>query len=342
MEDNNFNKNKYIFTSIPGMLLIGEDVECNRSRQISLFLKELYLYEILLKDLVNFPIKEEERNTALNIAYYISGEEDLIRIIKKKKDLPIAKLSKITKIKQSFLEKWRDYIISYFIIFTNPNYKCIQDYFRIKLRDSEDFHNVHNKKCQVYKGIVLKVSRNSVYILTSMGMFVKIKKDGLMMVGQVCEGEEKKGGKHWKIHISIAILLLIFICSGILIQYNKVQSIVVIDTTSSIKLHVNSFNKVIYAHSPTEKGTKLIESINVINDDVDDAVTKVFEYALNNKMIPEEKKILITINGKALKYGTFVKTNKFTTQQKIPIIINNSGNQQKLPQYLEEEEKTDK
>ena len=341
MENNNFNKNKYIFASIPAILLIGEDVENNRSKQIALFLKELNFYEILLKDLVNFPIKEDERNVALNIAYYISSEEDLMRIIRSKKDLPISKLSKITKIKQSFLEKWRDYILVYYIILTNSNYKCIQDYFRIKLRESGDMPNIHSKRHKEYKGIVLKVSKSSAYIVTSMGMFVKIKREGLMMVGQVCEGKERKGIVHWKIHISIAILVLVFIFSGILIQYNKIQSIVVIDTTSSIKLHVNSFNKVIYAHSPTEKGEKLIESINVINDDVDNAITEVFKYALDNEMIPEEKKILITVSGKALEYGALVETNKFISQNKIPIIINNSGNQQKLPEYLEEE-KTDK
>lgn len=344
MENNNFNKNKYVFTSTPAMLLIGKDIEINRSKQISLFLKELYSYEILLKDLVNFPINEEERNVALNIAYYIAAEEDLIRIIRNKRDLPIDKLSKITKIKQHFLEKWRDHILAYYIILTNLDYKYIQDYFRIKIRESGDIANFNNQKHKTYKGIALKVSRNSVYILTSMGLFIKIKKDGLMMVGQVCEGREKKGIKHWRIHISLIILVLVFICSGIFIQYNKTESIVVIDTTSRIKLHINSFNRVIYAQSPTEKGKKLVESINVIDYDVDNAVTEVFRYALNNGMIPEDKKILITVNGKAIKYGTFVETNKFTTQNKIPIIINNSGNQQKLPEYSEEqeEEKTDK
>lgn len=339
MENSNFNKNKYVFTSLPAMLLVGKDIESNRSKQISLFLKELYSYQILLKDLVNFPIKLEERNLALNIVYYIAADENLNRMIMNKKDLPIAKLSKITKIKQHSLEKWRDYILAYYIILTNPEYKSIQDYFRIKLRESGDTSNDNNKNNRIYKGIALKVSKKSVYIVTSMGEFIKIKKEGLMIVGQLCEGKEKKSIKHWKIHISIIILILVFICSGILIQYNKTQSILVINTTSSIKLHINSFNRVIYAHSSTEKGKKLVESINIIDDDLDNAVTEIFRYALNNEMIPEDKRILITVSGKAVEYGTFVETNKFTAQNKIPIIINNSGNQQKLPEYLEEQDK---
>ena len=72
MENLSFNKDKYVFTSIPSMLLIGDSAENNRNKQIALFLNELNTYNVLLKDLVNFPLKENDRNIALNIAYYIT------------------------------------------------------------------------------------------------------------------------------------------------------------------------------------------------------------------------------------------------------------------------------
>lgn len=338
MESNGFNKNKYIFTSIPTMLLIGESAENNRFKQISLFLKELHLYEILLKDLSNFQLKEDERNMALNIAYYIASNEELLEIINSKKDLPISRISKITKVKSNILEKLRDYILTYYIILSNPNYKSIQEYFRIKLREPGEVVKNSNKSNRIYKGIALKVSKKSIYIIMSTGKFIKIKKDGFAKVGQVCEGKEKNGIKHYKIHISIILCILLFIGSGIFIQYNKTQSIVVIQTTSNIKLHVNSFNKVIYAYSPTDKGKELVASINVLNDDVDDAITEVFKYAVNNKMIDQEKKTLVTINGTALQYGQLVKTNKFISENNIPIIINNAGNEHKLAPWSDENE----
>ena len=135
MENLSFNKDKYVFASLPSMLLIGDSAENNRNKQIALFLNELNMYNVLLKDLVNFSLKENDRNIALNIAYYITDNDELLKIIIQKKDLPISKLSKLTKIKPEYIEKCRDYIIAYYIILTNPNYRHIQDYFRIKLRE---------------------------------------------------------------------------------------------------------------------------------------------------------------------------------------------------------------
>lgn len=338
MEDNKFDRKKYIFTSIPSMLLIGDEAENNRSNQISSFLKELYEYEILLKDLVNFSLKEEERNMALNIAYYIANDEELSKMVKSKKDLPTLKVFKMTKIKSNILEELRDYILAYYIILSNPSYKSIQDYFRIKLREPEDVINKSKKGNQVYTGIVLKASKKLVYIITSMGQFIRIKKDGFVKIGQVCDGKEKRGIKHYKIHIAIIAFILIFIGTGIFVQYNKTQSIVVIQTSSNIKLHVNSFNKVIYAYSSTGKGKELIKSVDLLNDDIDDAITQIFKYALENKMISKDRKTLITISGTALRYGTFIQTNKFISENNIPIIINNVGNQHKLPTYEDESE----
>jgi len=109
-------------------------------------------------------------------------------------------------------------------------------------------------------------------------------------------------------------------------------------------MHVNKFNKVIYAYSPTEKGDELIESVNMLNKDIDQAMYETFEYALNNKMleinkeIPAlNKKILITVNGQPLKYGILNKTSQYVYENNIPLVINNVGNQQKLPQHSSEE-----
>ena len=345
MENRSFNKNKYIFTTIPSMLLVGDSAEINRSKQISLFLNELNTYNVLIKDLINFPLKESDRNIALNIAYYIYDSEELIKTITQKKDLPISKLSKLTKIKVEYLERCRDYILSYYLILTNPNYKGIQDYFRIKLREDNNVRNIQNKKEKIYIGIVIKSLKKSAYILTSMGQFIKIKTDGKISIGEVAEGKEKKTLKNYKIYISIFLFLIILIGSGIVIEYRRTQSIIIIETSSNIIMHVNKFNKVIYGYSPTQKGDKLIKDVNMLNKDVDQAIAETFAYALDNQMlevnneIPSlSKKTLITVNGQPLKYGMLSKTSKYISENNIPIVINNVGNQQKLPQYSNEDE----
>ena len=122
-----------------------------------------------------------------------------------------------------------------------------------------------------------------------------------------------------------------------IIDYRKTKSIVIVETSSNIKMHINKYNKVIYAYSPTEKGKILISSISLDNETIDDAIEAIFEYAFQNGMIDTSKKTLITVSGKSLEYGSLPKTNKFISENKIPIVINNSGNQQKMPEYVPEE-----
>ena len=351
MENSIFNKDKYVFASIPSMLLVGDSADNNRNKQIASFLNELNMYNVLLKDLVNFSLNEKDRNISLNIAYYITDNYELLEIIIKKKDLPISKLSKLTKIKPEYIGKCREYIIAYYIILTNSNYRHIQDYFRIKLREDNNVMSISNKKQNSYKGLVIKSLKKSAYIVTSKGEFLKIKTNSKASIGELCEGKQKKTLRNYRIHICILLVILILIGSGIIIEYRRTQSIVVIQTTSNIKININKYNKVIYAYSPTDRGKELVANVNMLNKDIDEAMAETFEYALNNEMLELNKEVptlskktLITINGKALEYGALTKTNKFITENNIPIVINNSGNQQKLPQYIteDEENKTEK
>ncbi|WP_297423216.1 anti-sigma factor domain-containing protein [Clostridium sp.] len=339
MENLGFSKNKYVFAAIPSMVLMGSSMEENRNRQIVLFLKELSAYNVLLKDLVNFPIRENDRNLALNVAYYLTHNEELLEIISKKKDLPISKISKLTKIKPEYLTKCRDYIIAYHIILSNPNYKGLQDLLKIILKEDNNVRSIQDKKQQLHKGLVIRASKKSAYIITSKGEFLKIKTSSKVDIGDICEGRKKNTFANFKIHISILLLILIFIGAGIVIEYRRTESIIVIETTSPIKININKFNKVIYTYSPTEKGKELINNTNILNRDIDDAVANIFEYALSNNMLDLNKKTLITVNGQAIKYGSLIKTDKVITENKIPIAINNAGNQQKLPKYISEDEK---
>lgn len=338
MENLVFNKDKYVFSSVPPMLVIGDEVENSRNKQVVMFLSELTSFNVLLKDLISFPIKESQRNVAINVAYYIINSEELFEMVIRKKDLPILKLSKITKLKVDYLEKMRDYIIAYFIILFNPNYKYIQEYLSIRLREDNKIKSSSNNNKSLQKGLVIRQFKRSACILTSKGEFFKIKTSDNVKVGEICEGREKKVFGNYKIHISILLVILIMIGSSIIIEYRRTQSIIIIDTTSSIKVHINKLNKVIYAYSATDKGKELIDSTNIVNKDIDGAMTEIFEYSLKNGMIDPSKKVLVTIIGQPIKYGILAHTDKFISENNIPIVINNAGNQQKLPKYLTDDQ----
>ncbi len=85
MDSLSFNKNKYIFTSMPNISLVSNSVDDSRSKQVSLFLEELSSYNIILKDLVNYPLNEEKRNISLNVSYYIMENEEISEKLERKK-----------------------------------------------------------------------------------------------------------------------------------------------------------------------------------------------------------------------------------------------------------------
>ena len=338
MDSLSFNKNKYIFTSMPNITLVSNSVDDNKTKQISLFLEELSSYNIILKDLVNYPLNEEKRNISLNISYYIMENEKINEKLERKKELPVKELCKEIRMSRDKIQGMKDYIVAYYLILRNPNYKAIQDTLKISLKEDDKVKNMEiSKKYTIYKGIVIKSFKKSAIIITSMGEFVKIKTNIRSRVGQLCDGKQCTRLGKYKIHISIALVILMMIGCATIIDYRKTQSIVIVETTSNIKIHINKYGKVIYAYSPTEKGKALISSINVENENIDDAIEQIFEYAFENEMIDKSKKTLITVSGKGLEYGSLPKTNKFISENKIPIVINNSGNQQKMPEYISEE-----
>lgn len=209
---------------------------------------------------------------------------------------------------------------------------------KIKLKeDSDKVEILKNSKADtIHNGIVIKLFKKSACIMTPIGEFIKIKTNRKVMIGELIHGKEPVKLGKYKIHIAITLMILMMISCATVIDYRKTVSIIIVETTSNIKIHVNKYGKVIYTYSPTEKGKALISNINFENENIDDVIEQIFEYAFSNKMIDTNKKVLITVSGKSLEYGSLSKTNKFISENKISIVINNSGNEQKMPEYISE------
>lgn len=308
--------------------MVNPDEEKLRGKEVFLFVRELALYNVKLSRLINSNQKESSRTVALNIAYYIVENNEIYESFNKKRELPISKIYRGTGASRAFIELWGDFIIAYTLILANPNYKFIQEYLNVTEYSKEGIA-VANKGNNSYKGIVLKKLKKSAFLLTSTGSFVKIKLNEDSKIGEEKEGFEKKGIKNYKKHIAVSLIIIITLVSIFYYKYNKITSIIVINTTSQIKLEINSFNKVVYSYSPTEKGSKLLDTANVENHDIDNSLRKVIELAKDNNMIIENS-VTIFINGEAIVYDKLEKTEEYLIENKIDASINNVGYEHKI------------
>lgn len=322
-----FRRNKYRFSTKSVMIEVGEEINKVREQQMALIIDELYSYGVFLKDLVGHTPSYLNRNIILNVAYYIIEEYELYEYIKTNKVLPYNKLSKRTKLSRGFLENWQDYILAYLLILSNPNYKYIQEYVNVELNEqSKEIVPFKEKEdSNIHRGIVIKVEKKSIIIMTSSGEFLRIKKDGYVQVGSSVHGHIKKGLKDYKFHIAIGCIILLLLSFIAYKDYNNVYSTIILSGTSQIKLEINRGNKVVYEHVSTEKAQKLIDVVQPLDKDIDTVIKDCIEYANENDMIPKDG-LVITISGKALGYGVLDKTGDYIVDNNIQVKVNNAGN----------------
>ncbi|NLK94568.1 MAG: anti-sigma factor domain-containing protein [Clostridiales bacterium] len=333
-----FDKNKFSFSKIDPIVDLSEKGRKIRENNVSLLLRELFLYKVLLKDLTAALPNNFDRNLLLNLAFYSIDNFEILDKFQKSRKLPINKICKETGVARVFLERWQDYLITYIIILANPNYKALQDYFIIEYNGDSILSDTYkNQDKELHKGIVLKSKKRSCTILTSKGEFLNIKIDNHKLVGETAEGKEKLGFKHIKLKLAIVAFLLILILIAGYRQYTKPVRTIVINSTSIIKIETNTYDNVIYIYSSSEKGKELINNLKAMDENIDNVIEGCIEYANENEMIPNDG-IIITVTGEPIKYGSLEKTEKYILDNKVKILINNNGNEHKVLKNVIEEE----
>ncbi|WP_194191770.1 anti-sigma factor domain-containing protein [Clostridium chrysemydis] len=186
------------------------------------------------------------------------------------------------------------------------------------------------------KGMVLSVTKRSMYLLTSVGEFKKVKRDRDSGVGKEGFGTKKKSLKDFKIPIAIFIILIIAGVSVFYHQYKKIDSTILIKTTSQVKLDVNPFGRVIYIYSSTDRGKEMLNEVGGLNENFDEVLRNVLKYSKDNGMVPEGR-IFVSITGDPIKYGMLEKTGRYIIDNKIELVINNAGTEHKLNEIMQKE-----
>lgn len=322
-----FKKDMYIFSNKPGFIDVSQKSKKAREQQIVNFNRELLEYDILLKDLALDKPNQKEKNLILNVAYYVINDYDIVFSLKEKKTLNIDGISRKTRISRKFLERWKEYLITYILIMKSTNYKYIQDYLRVLINeniDEEITNDLVNKK--EHRGIIIECIRKKSIILTSSGEFFYVSnKEGLELGDEIISGKESKLGKKIKTVFSIILLIIIFASIYMYKQYNKVISTIIIGVPYSIKFEINKYDSVVYFHSSSTTGEKILKEINPLDKNIDFVLKESIKYAKELKIIPAEG-VVITVNGKALNYGELENTGNYIVENKIKVLVNNNGN----------------
>lgn len=338
-----FEKDKYIFSSINKIRVVKQKSTINK--QVFLYIKELKLYGVELNSLANREIKYGMKNLCLNLAYYLVEDGELYERFVKKRELPFSSLSKATKVGRVTLEKLNDFIIAYSLIIANPNFKDLQRYINIEVKNESTeiavLDEISRENNEIYRGINLRQEKSFSIVLTSMGDYIKIKTNEKNAdLGDELAGKEKKGIKHYKKQIVTTAITFIVLLSTFFYTYYKSTSMIKIQTTSSIRLESNIFNKVIDAYSETQKGKVLVNSINISHSNVSYGIIEVLKYAKENKMLINDGQGLnIIVTGKALSGAALSKAEEYIRYEELKVNINNCGNEVVIKPLTDEEKK---
>lgn len=111
-----------------------------RSEEIMAFSKELQEYKLTFDVLVDSsPSHKDTKDKLLNLAFNCSKETSITDYIYSNKMLPIKQICLFTGENRKFIEKWRRYILTLILIFSNKEYIYIRSYLNIKVGDSSEY-----------------------------------------------------------------------------------------------------------------------------------------------------------------------------------------------------------
>lgn len=329
-----FQENKYKFSLKEPLNIVKElnyEEQEEFREEIENLKMELEEYRVLIKDLDYDEPSYINRNKILDIAYFIIEEPEIFDYLISKKKFPMNKIMKTTPLHRDFLEQWKCFIIAYVILLSNPQYKELQNYIKIveadKITAIEEIKEIVEVKD--HKGIIINKGFRSVSILTSKGEILRVKRLKEDEIGAEVIREKIKTLKNYKLQIAILLSLVALISIITIFRFNNIDKTIIIETTSKITLEVNSDNIIVNAYSKTEKGQKMLESLNLKKQKVDNSLKSIIDYASNNEMIPNSG-IVVKVTGDPLEDGALNETEKYIRENDLQVKFNNSGDENKV------------
>lgn len=182
-------------------------------------------------------------------------------------------------------------------------------------------------------GLVLKVEKNEVTLLTNTGEFVNVvcsKKHP--KIGESYCGVLKKQRNYLKYLTAAAALLIVFLSGGgATYAYYAPAATIQVRINPSIELKINCFDKIIKSSPTNADGVTLLKSLHLKNKNIDEALTLVVDQAkkdnfINDNYNAQGKEISVEISAKdSAKIIKLDKFQQYISQNKINTKIDNNG-----------------
>lgn len=334
-------KDRFRFLYSQKPTLYSYEYKLMREKEISLFLKELSLFRISMKLLSKLHPSQKIKDELLNIAFACAEEPLFMADIRGNRTLPLKELSNFTYKSKAYLEKWQHLLIAYILLISNNSYKHISSFLNIENLSSRTNKNtslslteVGNFTDKKTSGLVIKKLNKALYIMTAFGEFKKITPnvESDKDIGGICVGHIKKDLSFYKYPLLAGLIstfcLLIF--AGFI--YVQPKTTVLITANSSIKLQVNRSDKTVKVTALSQNGKKIVDSINLNNQSLDDSIYYIFKEGRHKGIIKSDTQITIFISSSQKEPTVLTKTEGYITEYNLNVQINSNGIEHKITQ----------
>lgn len=333
-------KNRYRFVHNNKAILYDVTKLQLYKKELSMFIKELYIYNISFKDLAKEKPRPIVKDELLNLAIICTETEELKRLIKLHRSVPSKELCSISGKSQKYFERWGNYIIAFFIIYNN-NYTSISSYLNVKevelfSKDKDDIPPAPETAEENFAGIALKVKSKRCYLLTPNGDFIVVEVHDSVTFGELYSGKEKKERDYYKLPAKIFIVALALSLVLFFYMYNRKDRTVIIRGKLSITMETNKWDRVINLTAFNKDSYKIKKSVKTFNRTLDSSILNLLEVAVQSNYISETSPTTIYISVGDNEYPNLEKTKEYILNSKLPIIINYNGKNLSSDENLKE------
>ena len=186
-------------------------------------------------------------------------------------------------------------------------------------------------------GLVFKVKRKTVVIITQTGEFAEVMiGNDKPQIGERFTGTVVKRNNNIKKILLAAASFLVFLSSGSAYAYYTPVATVDVEINPSIEVKVNRFDRIIAAEAKNEDGQAVLDNLNLNNYKLEDGLIQIVEEARNEKFINDDyiaEGKTIKINIKDSKSSYIAKVDNFKEyieNQKLNTDLVNNGEETKM------------